>query len=114
MRNPFKKFRAMLRLRKAVNMADEAYQKRPQRYYVLPTSDGKLAVIDKANFRQLKRKHYISQDVRTFDLIRECFYFTPYTDGHEPITPYLMKRKRLQYFHWCEAYDKLKKTGKKK
>jgi len=114
--NIFKKFKAMLRLREAVNRADEAYRKSPTRYYVLPTSDGKLAIMDKANFRILKRKHYIKQDVRTFDLLRECFYFTPYADGHDPITPYLRKRKVEQYFRWCEAYADMQriKAGKSK
>lgn len=112
--NIFKQFKAMLRLREAIKRADEAYNNCAQRYYVMPTSDGKLAIMDKQNFRKLKRKHYIGRDVRTFDLLRECFYFTPFANGSDPITPYLMKRKRLQYFRWCEAYDKAKKEQRKK
>lgn len=111
--NIFKQFKAMLRLREAIKKADEAYNHAPQRYYVMPTSDGKLAIMDKQTFRKLKRKHYIGRDVRTIDLLRECFFFTPYANGTEAITPYLMKRKRLQYFRWCDACAKAKKEQRK-
>ena len=59
-----------------------------------------LAVIDSANFRKLKQKHYISQRASVADLLRECFYHTPHRDGSGEIPKYKLEEKRAQYYRW--------------
>lgn len=111
--NVFRKLKAMLILREAIKLANEIYTDNPQRYFVMPTTDGKLSVMTKKEFRTLKRKHYINKEATNFDLMRECFYFTPDRGGNDAITDDLRKRKSKQYMRWCEAYTKMKSMRKK-
>lgn len=104
--NIFRKFKASLRLREAIKMADKAYRQSGHRYYVMPqhgTGGRKLIVMDRFNFRRLKMKHYIHHNARVADLVRECFYCTPYRDGNQFLAPADRKKKVLQYFAWVEA-----------
>lgn len=104
--NIFRKFKASLRLREAIKMADKAYRQSGQRYYVMPqhgTGGRKLIVMDRFNFRRLKMKHYIHHNARVADLVRECFYCTPYRDGNQFLAPADRRKKVLQYFAWVEA-----------
>lgn len=111
----YRRLKAYLALRKAINMADEKHADGGGRFYVLPTSDGKLIVTDKKNFRTLRRKHYIGQDATMQDAMNECFYFTPYKNGSGYITPEILAIKRRQYLSWVDANHELKRQqGKKK
>ena len=104
--NIFRKFKASLRLREAIKMADKAHSQTGKRYYVMPqhNSGGKrLIVMDRYNFRRLKLKHYIHNEASVFDLIRECFYCTPYRNGNQYLAPEDRKKKVIQYFAWVEA-----------
>lgn len=104
--NIFRKFKASLRLREAIRMADKAHSRSGQRYYVMPQhhSDGrKLIVMDRYNFRRLKLKHYIHSEARVFDLVRECFYCTGYRDGNQFLDRDTRKKKVAQYFAWVDA-----------
>lgn len=104
--NILRKFFAFLRLREAVRMADNAHRHTRQRYYVMPQHGSrgrKLVVMDRYNFRRLKMKHYIHQDARVFDLMRECFYFTPNRSGNQILSPADRRKKVLQYFAWVDA-----------
>ncbi|MDE6468851.1 MAG: hypothetical protein K2L28_08160 [Muribaculaceae bacterium] len=101
-----REFKASLRLREAIKMADKAHQQTGKRYYVMPQhgSGGKnLVVMDRFNFRRLKMKHYIHREARVFDLVRECFYCTGYRDGNQFLAPEDRKKKVMQYFAWVEA-----------
>ena len=106
--NIFQKLHARLQLRQAVKLADKMHEADGERYYVMPsfnkTKNGKrkhsLAVMDRANFRKLKQKHYIAQKTFVSDLIRECFYHTPYKDGSGKIPGGKLEEKRAQYFRW--------------
>lgn len=104
--NIFRKFKASLRLREAIKMADKAHRETGHRYYVMPqhgSGGKKLIIMDRYNFRRLKMKHYIHRDARVYDLVRECFYCTGYSDGNQYLAPEDRKKKVLQYFAWVEA-----------
>lgn len=104
--NIFRKFKASLRLREAVKMADQAHCQTGNRYYVMPqhhSGGKKLIVMDRYNFRRLRMKHYIHHEARVIDLVRECFYCTPYRNGANNLSPLERKKKVIQYFAWVEA-----------
>ena len=110
--NIFQRFKASLRLREAIRMADKAHLSTGNRFYVLPRngSNGKeLIVMDRKNFRKLKLKHYINGEVRVFDLVRECFYCTPYANGNQFLSEADRKKKVRQYFAWVDADRKTTK-----
>ena len=112
----FRRFKASLRLREAIKMAEKAHRETGQRYYVMPqhgSAGKKLVVMDRYNFRRLKMKHYIHRDARVFDLVRECFYCTGYRDGNQFLAPEDRKKKVIQYFAWVEADRKATKKRRK-
>lgn len=100
--NIFQKIKASLRLREAARKADEAHRETGERYYVMPLSGskGKLIIMDRFNFRKLKQKGYITHKAFVHDLERECFYFTPYSNGSCAISSEVEKIKRQQYYRW--------------
>jgi hypothetical protein len=110
--NIFRKFRATLRLREAVKLANKAHQQTGKRYYVMPSvgSNGKLIVMDRQNFRKLKQKRYVSNQAHIFDLVRECFYCTPYANGDQYLSEADRKKKVGQYFAWLEHERHLRKA----
>ena len=110
----YRRFKAYLALRDAINRADNAHLDGGGRYYVLGTADGKLIVTDKKNFRGLKRKGYIDRNATTQDALDECFYFTPFKDGHGAINDTIMRNKRQQYLAWCDAIHAMKKKNRSK
>lgn len=114
--NIFQKLKATLRLREAINKADNAHNNSGERYYVMPTSgtSGDLIIMDRANFRKLKQKGYISRSIYTRDLERECFYCTPYRNGSGELHPDILSLKREQYFSWVAATIKARKNEKEK
>lgn len=111
--NIFQRIKAVLALREAIRKADDAYLNGGGRYYVMPTEDGKLIVMSKKDFQIMKRKRYIGKDTTTRDMLNECFYFTPYKDGHGIITNEQRNIKAEQYMRWVEATQQLKKQLKK-
>lgn len=100
--NLFRKFKAKVQLAKAIRMADDAHRADGERYYVMPTSSGRLMVTDRKNFRGLKAKHYIPQTASVKNLVDECFYCTPYRDGTGVLPDFVMEIKTKQYFAWVE------------
>lgn len=114
--NIFRKFFAFLRLREAVKIAEKEHLKTGRRYYVMPqhgSAGKKLVVMDRQNFRRLKMKHYISRDARVFDLVRECFYCTGYSNGDQYLDAIGRKRKAMQYFEWVDADRKITKARRR-
>lgn len=104
--NFFKRLNAYLRLREAVRQANEAWQRTGKRHYVMPTMDRsrKLIIMDRQNFRRLKRKGYIDNSAAISDMIAESFYFTPctaYGDGY--LSDRDRRRKTVNYYSWVEA-----------
>lgn len=112
--NVFRKLKAYLRFYEAVIMANSAHAKNSQRYYVVSGSSDNvnLMVVDRQNFRILKRKHYISDKATMRDLKAESFYYTPYSNGYGGLTPEQCKLKREQYYSWCNAIYQLRKQKK--
>ena len=113
--NIFRKFFAMLQLREAVKKANNAYEANNHRYFVMPTADlsGKLVVLDRNNFRILKRKGYIDKNTYVRDLINECFYYTPLANGNDPIPEYGANVKAQSFLNWKHAVRQKKKQLKK-
>lgn len=101
--NIFKRIFASLRLREAIKLANSRYYATRRRQFVMPAAHGKLLILDRANFRKLKQKHYIASNVFCADLLNECFYHTPNADGSGVIPEAVARRKRLQYFNWLDS-----------
>lgn len=100
--NIFRKFKAYLQLRDAVKKADELHAKHGERFYVVNGSDGQLVIMNRKNFRLLKRKHYIDADVTMKDLAMGCFYFTPQRDGQGAIGNAEAILRRMKFYEWKE------------
>lgn len=73
--------RLRLRLREARRQADRALLATGKRHYVIADPDGRLIIMDRANFRALKRKHYIAGNPWIRDLEAQALYHTSYADG---------------------------------
>ena len=81
-----------IRLRYAIYLADSKQRAYNKQYFVLPDGDGKLRVLCKADIKALKRGvvvkakgsdkgvrvRLMSKRVTHMDVMRECFYYTPY------------------------------------
>lgn len=98
--NIFKKLQAKVKIKRAIALADESHAKDGQRYYVMPTAEGKLIVMNRKSFRKLKLKKYISYKAMVADLEKESFYHTPYGNGTGAITDDTFKRKQKEYMFW--------------
>lgn len=109
---PYYAMKDYLRYINAVQMADEAYEHDQDRYYVMPSMDNKLLVMDRKNFRHLKRKGYIAKNATIQNAIDECFYFTPRI-GSEGISEQVRKQKYSEYKNWCKAMRMLNHYTKK-
>ena len=111
--NLFVKFKASLELREAIKKANNAHAATGERFFVMPTSDGKLIVMDRKNFRLLKHKNYVDRKVFINDLMLDSFYFTPCRGGRLMMTEELRKKKVKQFFEWKNLFIKMKKAQKK-
>lgn len=112
--NIFKKIKYTLMYRNAISMADQAFTATGKRHYVMPTPQGKLMVVDRANFRILKRKHYINPHATLPHLAAECFYHTPHRGGTHAMHPDTIKQRKALYWQWAQLFEKHKKQHKKK
>lgn len=93
-------------LREAIKTADKAHSEKGNRYYVMPSKDGKLIVVDRKNFRLLRMKHYIPQDARMQDALNSCFYHTPHSNGSGIMPNDIMKIKSELFFSWKRSLRK--------
>ena len=98
--NIFKKIKAEIVYSLAVRKADNAHSENGERYYVMPSEDGRLVVVDRRNFSILKRKNYISKDASVADMQRECFYCTPYRYGKGEMPADIIALKRSAFLDW--------------
>ena len=100
----------------AVRQANKEHASTGNRYYVMPTSgtSGNLVIMDRANFRKLKQKHYISHKATQMNLEAECFYCTPYRNGMGELSPMAKSLKRESYYSWVAAVRQLRKAEKSK
>lgn len=100
--NIFKKFKAYLRFREAVRQADNAYAQTNQRHYVLPTPDGMLIIMNRKNFRGLKRKGYIDRRAYVLGLEEGCLYCTPYGNGKRGMDDTTKQMRYKRYLSMLE------------
>lgn len=100
--NIFKKFKAYLRFREAVKKANEAHLINGQRYYVLPTDDGKLVIMDRKNFRGLRRKGYLARNISIATLANSCIYHTPDNRGMGGVPEQFLKEKFNDYIKYLD------------
>lgn len=99
--NIFLRIFATLRLNFAISKADTAFATTGERHYVMPVQGSrKLVLVDRRNFRILRRKGYINSKATVTDMISECFYHTPYRDGSGIIPPSIAAAKRQAYLRW--------------
>lgn len=98
--NIFKKIKAETVYSLAVRKADNAHSENGERYYVMPSEDGRLVIVDRRNFRILKRKNYISKDASVADMQRECFYCTPYRNGNGEMPADIIALKHSAFLDW--------------
>lgn len=87
-------------------MADQAHAKTRQKFYVLPTKDGKLVVMDRKNFRGLRRKGYISRDAKVPALSTNSVYHTADARGMGYIDPRFLRYKFNDYIKFLKAQEK--------
>ena len=78
--NIFKKLVAYTRWYYAIKKADSEHERTGERYYVIAGNGKDLVITNRRVFRKLKQKGYISRQANVNDMIRECFYFTPYNN----------------------------------
>jgi hypothetical protein len=100
--NIFKKFKAYLRFREAVRQADNAYTQTNQRHYVLPTPDGMLIIMNRKNFRGLKRKGYIDRRAYVLGLEEGWLYCTPYGNGKRGMDDTTKQMRYKRYLSMLE------------
>lgn len=98
--NIFKRIKAEIAFLHAVKSAEEAHAETGERYYVVPSVDGKLVIADRKNFRALKRKHYIDSDATVAQMQKECFYCTPYRNGTGKMPGEVASLKRAAFLDW--------------
>ena len=98
---------ASLNLWLAIRKANKAYalaemnNQKDKRYYVMPDENDKLIVLCRDEFRKLKKYKRMDEKARVVHLIRESFYYTPYSGGDKAIDPAVKKQKRLMYIRYC-------------
>lgn len=100
--NIFKKFKAYLRFREAIRQADKAYVNTNQRHYVLPTPDGMLIIMNRKNFRGLKRKGYIDRRACILGLESGSLYCTPYANGTRGMSTETRKERFKRYIEMLD------------
>lgn len=68
-----------LKLKFAIRMADKAHAQNGKRYFVMPDEKDRLIIMHRPSFKKLKNSGRMSYHAKVADLIRESFYFTPYS-----------------------------------
>ena len=85
----------------AIFKLDDAYHKNPRRYYLLiDHSTGGFIIVDRNNFRALKRKHYISPKATMQNLRNDCTVHTPYADGTGLMPLVVLRERKRAYIKW--------------
>lgn len=115
--NVFQHLYAYLQYRYAVKKADIAHENNRVRYYVLPNARGKvrLIVTDRQNFRRLRLKHYIGENVKMAEVQMSCFYYTADASGKGAISDEMKSLRLMKYYDWVQKrLNRAKKERKEK
>lgn len=105
-----------LKLKFAIHMANKAHAQNGKRYFVMPDEKDRLIIMHRPSFRKLKHSGQVSYQAKVKDLIRESFYFTPYTNTarcnveKEIISPEVQESKRIM-FHKYMKESRLRKKN---
>lgn len=94
MRKFFRRLKRKIVYYNAVRLANKCHEKSGYRYFVVADTKGRLVVMDKKNFRILKRKHYLP-NVPTNIFTDGCIYYTANRKGE-----YMTEKSRVRNKHW--------------
>lgn len=89
------------KLKKACKEANSKFKHYGDRFYVLGNTDRKLYVLNKRMFKAMRADGYIHGDMFVRDMEEQCFYHTPYRNGHGQLTPEKRKKKLQAYDEFC-------------
>lgn len=92
--------RADIQLRYAIKEAKEKYSRRNVRYYVISNYDHRLITCNRSEVRKYRTDGYFGHSVRIDDFNRECFYYTPYANGKNPISAKERALKRRSWLNY--------------
>lgn len=95
-----KKLNARIRYDEAVNKANKAFEKTGNRQFVIPMQNGKALIVDRNNFRELKRKGYIGKNYTINDCMINAFYRTPLPNGTQAMTDEQIQRGMERFINW--------------
>lgn len=70
-----------LRLKMAIRMAEYKHYISNKKYYVLPSIDGGLMVIDRSRIKLKKKQGLIPNSYQALELQEKAFYYTPNVRG---------------------------------
>lgn len=113
----FQKIRSLksrIQFNMAKRQAEEQHARTNERFYVIPSEKGKLVIMDRKNFRMLKRKKYFSQQMSTTNLMLQSYYYTPDRAGKNGMTPESVKARKEAFSLWKEKLYRQRKRDKKK
>ena len=111
--NIFKKFKLFLTFREAVKMANQAYKDCNQRFYIVTTPDNRLVIMNRRQFRILRRKDYIAKDERITDLAYKSIYHTPDGSGRGGISAECLRSRFHVYLDVVREHEQMVKLLKK-
>lgn len=114
MLNLIRKFKSYLIYREAVAKAETLHSETGDRQFVIPSPDGSLIIVDRRNFRLLKRKGYIEKDVRISDLIISSFYYTSDRSGRYPIPEHEIEIRKQKFYLWRKRTRKENRKKKER
>lgn len=97
--NIFKKIKAEIVYSLAVRKADNAHSENGERYYVMPSEDGRLVVVDRRNFRILKRKTTYLK-MRPLPICKGVFLLHPYRNGEGEMPADIIALKHSAFLDW--------------
>lgn len=98
----------------AVKKAENEHEKNKSRYYVIPAESGKLIVLDRQNFRLLKKKKYFSNNISTTNLLYQSYYYTADRSGKGEMPKNRMLGKKKDFVLWKEKMYRKRKRDRKK
>lgn len=122
----------IMKLRYAIYLADSKQRAYGKQYFVLPDGNGRLRVLNKDDIKALKkgfvvrrkdsnkcvRVRQMDKRVTHLDIMRECFYFTPYYlgDHASTITATERAKKQREWLEWIKMFrvrQAVRKNNKK-
>ena len=101
--HPYMLLRARIAYDRAVFKAEESLANTGQRTYVIKArSSGKkqFMLVDRSNFRKLKKLGHINRRATIKSLENYCFYCTSYANGTDEMPADIVTMKRKQALRW--------------